>query len=91
MKLCFEVSSFEYFFLNILQIALKFPSAFWRNKIGDADYFGHVPGTSEDRGMFSVFYDVSREVRKLFFSEKLFMQTLVSDMMHSVWSISGTN
>jgi len=45
----------------IEKIALKFPTAFWRNKIGDADYFGHVPGTSEDRGMFSVFYDVSRE------------------------------
>jgi len=53
---------FSFFFLNIFQIALKFPSAFWRKKIREADYFGHVPGTSEDRGLFSVFYDVSKDV-----------------------------
>ena len=41
---------------------MKFPKAFWRNKIGNADYFGHVPGAMEERGLFSVFYDVSRDV-----------------------------
>lgn len=44
----------------IEKIALKFKTPFWRSKIGEADYFGHVPESVKDRGLFSVFYDVSK-------------------------------
>ena len=44
----------------IEKIALKFSKPFWRTKIGDADYFGHIPSCVKDRGLFSVFYDVSK-------------------------------
>jgi len=44
----------------IEKIAIKFPKAFWKKKIGEADYFGHVPSSENDRGLFSVFYDVSK-------------------------------
>ncbi|XP_065652086.1 lysine-specific histone demethylase 2 isoform X2 [Hydra vulgaris] len=44
----------------IEKIALKFTKPFWRNKIGEADYFGHIPSSPKDRGLFSVFYDVSK-------------------------------
>ena len=45
----------------IEKIALKFSKPFWRTKIGDADYFGHIPSSAKDRGLFSVFYDVSKD------------------------------
>ena len=64
---CFVLFCFcsvVFLILNILQIALRFPTAFWRKKIREADYFGHVPGTSEERGLFSVFYDVSKDVSR---------------------------
>ena len=40
------------------QVVLKFPYAFWRKKVGDADFFGHVAKTKEDRGFFPMFYDM---------------------------------
>uniref|UniRef100_A0A3Q2CQ89 [histone-H3]-N(6),N(6)-dimethyl-L-lysine(4) FAD-dependent demethylase n=1 Tax=Cyprinodon variegatus TaxID=28743 RepID=A0A3Q2CQ89_CYPVA len=42
----------------IEKIALQFPNRFWDSKIQGADYFGHIPPSSEKRGMFSVFYDL---------------------------------
>ena len=41
------------------QVALKFPSPFWKKTLGNADFFGHVASTQERRGMFGVFYDMS--------------------------------
>ncbi len=43
----------------MLQVALKFPCAFWRNIVGSADFFGHITCTQTQRGMFGVFYDLS--------------------------------
>ena len=41
-------------------MALKFPHPFWRKTAGpDADFFGHICNSSEQRGMFGVFYDLS--------------------------------
>ncbi|XP_028824034.1 lysine-specific histone demethylase 1B isoform X3 [Denticeps clupeoides] len=40
------------------KIALQFPYRFWDSKVQGADYFGHVPSSPEDRGMFGVFYDM---------------------------------
>lgn len=44
------------------QIALQFPYRFWDSKIQGADFFGHVPPNSSQRGLFSVFYDMDPEV-----------------------------
>uniref|UniRef100_A0A7M4FSM6 [histone-H3]-N(6),N(6)-dimethyl-L-lysine(4) FAD-dependent demethylase n=1 Tax=Crocodylus porosus TaxID=8502 RepID=A0A7M4FSM6_CROPO len=42
----------------IEKIALQFPYRFWDSKIQGADFFGHVPPNSSQRGLFSVFYDM---------------------------------
>uniref|UniRef100_A0A5F8HDS1 Lysine demethylase 1B n=1 Tax=Monodelphis domestica TaxID=13616 RepID=A0A5F8HDS1_MONDO len=42
----------------IEKIALEFPYRFWDNKIQGADFFGHVPPSSNKRGLFAVFYDM---------------------------------
>lgn len=44
---------------TLFQVALKFPTAFWRNTVGTADFFGHITCTESQRGMFGVFYDLS--------------------------------
>ena len=41
------------------QVALLFPQPFWRNIVGNADFFGHIANSKEQRGMFGVFYDLS--------------------------------
>ena len=41
------------------QVILKFPVPFWRSLVGDANFFGHVPTSSAERGMFGVYYDMS--------------------------------
>lgn len=43
------------------QVVLKFPFAFWRKKVGDADFFGRVAKTKEDRGLFPMFYDMGNK------------------------------
>ncbi|XP_064652344.1 lysine-specific histone demethylase 2-like [Lineus longissimus] len=43
----------------IEKVALKFPERFWGDKIGEADFFGHITPTGTTRGLFSVFYDLS--------------------------------
>lgn len=40
-------------------MALLFPQPFWRNTVGNADFFGHIARSREQRGMFGVFYDLS--------------------------------
>ncbi|XP_074755836.1 lysine-specific histone demethylase 2 isoform X1 [Athene noctua] len=45
----------------IEKIALQFPYRFWDSKIQGADFFGHVPPNSSQRGLFSVFYDMDTE------------------------------
>uniref|UniRef100_A0A8C5CKH9 Lysine demethylase 1B n=1 Tax=Gadus morhua TaxID=8049 RepID=A0A8C5CKH9_GADMO len=42
----------------IEKIALQFPYRFWDKKVQGADYFGHVPPSPDQRGMFGVFYDL---------------------------------
>lgn len=41
------------------KVALKFSSAFWRDTVGNADFFGHIASCRSQRGMFGVFYDLS--------------------------------
>lgn len=48
-----------------LQVAMSFPKRFWSKKVGDADFFGHVPVAGEPRGFFSVFYDMTSAVSVL--------------------------
>ena len=45
-------------------MALLFPQPFWRNTVGNADFFGHVATSREKRGMFGVFYDLSPKSSK---------------------------
>lgn len=42
-----------------VKVALKFLSPFWRNTVGNADFFGHIASSRAQRGMFGVFYDLS--------------------------------
>ncbi|CAL8298829.1 unnamed protein product [Lota lota] len=42
----------------IEKIALQFPYRFWDKKVQGADYFGHIPPSPDQRGMFGVFYDL---------------------------------
>ncbi|XP_041104008.1 lysine-specific histone demethylase 1B [Polyodon spathula] len=42
----------------IEKIALQFPYRFWDGKIQGADFFGHIPPSSDKRGLFGVFYDM---------------------------------
>jgi len=39
---------------------LRFPSPFWRAKIGEGSMFGCVATSGSERPMFDVFYDVSQ-------------------------------
>ncbi|XP_010114831.1 PREDICTED: lysine-specific histone demethylase 1B isoform X2 [Chlamydotis macqueenii] len=48
----------------IEKIALEFPYRFWDSKIQGADFFGHVPPNSSQRGLFSVFYDMDPESKQ---------------------------
>ena len=41
------------------QVILKFVVPFWRELVGDANFFGHVPTSSAERGMFGMYYDMS--------------------------------
>ena len=38
---------------------MAFSTPFWRNSVGNTDFFGHVASRREHRGMFGVFYDMS--------------------------------
>ncbi|XP_013396909.1 lysine-specific histone demethylase 1B-like, partial [Lingula anatina] len=41
------------------KIALQFPERFWQNKAKRAGFFGHVPSDESQRGLFSMFYDLT--------------------------------
>lgn len=43
----------------IEKVALKFSRPFWSAEVTSADFFGHVPSSPEQRGLFSVFFDLS--------------------------------
>ena len=45
--------------MSFFQVTLTFKTPFWRDKIGNADIFGHVSLSTERRGLFSVLYDIS--------------------------------
>lgn len=48
--------------LLAFQIALQFPYRFWDSKVQGADFFGHVPPSASQRGLFAVFYDMGPQV-----------------------------
>ena len=43
----------------------QFPRRFWDAKVKGSDFFGHVPETAGERGMFAVFYDMALKVMKI--------------------------
>lgn len=47
------------------QIALQFPYRFWDSKVQGADFFGHVPPSASQRGLFAVYYDMDPQVKIL--------------------------
>ncbi|ERE77440.1 lysine-specific histone demethylase 1B [Cricetulus griseus] len=42
----------------IEKIALQFPYRFWDGKVQGADFFGHVPPSASQRGLFGIYYDM---------------------------------
>ncbi|KAL3208582.1 hypothetical protein MRX96_038988 [Rhipicephalus microplus] len=45
------------------KVALKFTRPFWSAEVRSADFFGHVPSSPEQRGLFSVFFDLSPRIQ----------------------------
>ena len=45
-----------------VQVMLAFNVNFWKEKVGEADFFGRIPDTEKDRGLACLFYDVSFKV-----------------------------
>jgi lysine-specific histone demethylase 1B len=43
------------------KVALKFSRPFWRDKLKNLDIFGRVSTQTSQRGLFSVFYDISND------------------------------
>jgi len=43
----------------IEKVMLAFNVNFWKEKVGEADFFGRIPDTEKDRGLACLFYDVS--------------------------------
>ncbi|GAB1611014.1 lysine-specific histone demethylase 2 [Argonauta hians] len=41
-------------------VVLKFKKNFWKEKVKSVDVFGHVASTESCRGLFSIFYDLSK-------------------------------
>ena len=46
----------------VLQVVLKFKCNFWQKIVQGADFFGHVPHSSEGRGHCGLFYDLCKKV-----------------------------
>jgi len=46
----------------MLQVVLKFKYNFWQKIVQGADFFGHVPQSSEGRGHCGLFYDLGKKV-----------------------------
>uniref|UniRef100_A0A803VAC9 Lysine demethylase 1B n=1 Tax=Ficedula albicollis TaxID=59894 RepID=A0A803VAC9_FICAL len=63
----------------IEKIALQFPYRFWDSKIQGADFFGHVPPNSSQRGLFSVFYDMDPEGK-----ESILMSVVTGDAVTTI-------
>ena len=42
------------------RVILKFSEPFWKGLAGEVDFFGRVPATATNRGMFPIFYDLSQ-------------------------------
>lgn len=49
--------------LLAFQIALQFPYRFWDGKVQGADFFGHVPPSASQRGLFGIYYDMDPQVK----------------------------
>ncbi|XP_006516983.1 lysine-specific histone demethylase 1B isoform X7 [Mus musculus] len=52
----------------IEKIALQFPYRFWDSKVQGADFFGHVPPSASQRGLFAVFYDMDSQQQSVLMS-----------------------
>ena len=46
----------------MLQVILKFKYNFWQKIVQEADFFGHVPQSTEGRGHCGLFYDLFKKV-----------------------------
>ncbi|XP_010071247.1 PREDICTED: lysine-specific histone demethylase 1B isoform X2 [Pterocles gutturalis] len=66
----------------IEKIALQFPYRFWDSKIQGADFFGHVPPNSSQRGLFSVFYDMDPEGK-----QSILMSVVTGDAVTTIQNL----
>ncbi|CAI8024054.1 Lysine-specific histone demethylase 1B [Geodia barretti] len=41
------------------KVAIRFSEPFWRQSLGNCDFFGRVASNTDSRGMFGMFYDMS--------------------------------
>ncbi|XP_020616770.1 lysine-specific histone demethylase 1B-like [Orbicella faveolata] len=48
----------------MLQVVLKFKYNFWQKIVQGADFFGHVPQSSEGRGHCGLFYDLCKKANE---------------------------
>ncbi|ESO94098.1 hypothetical protein LOTGIDRAFT_145165, partial [Lottia gigantea] len=44
---------------SLEKVCLQFDKKFWKSKTDGDDFFGHVPVSESQRGLFNVFYDLS--------------------------------
>ena len=58
---------------------MQFPTRFWDSKVQNTDYFGHIPSSEDKRGYFSVFYDMTPDVSKLFLKWEKVNQWMVGE------------
>lgn len=63
----------------LLQVVLKFKYNFWQKIVQGADFFGHVPQSSEGRGHCGLFYDLCKKV------------TILSCSMHIIFPVFNLN
>ncbi|ELV12072.1 Lysine-specific histone demethylase 1B [Tupaia chinensis] len=66
----------------IEKIALQFPYRFWDSKVQGADFFGHVPPTASQRGLFAVFYDMDPQKK-----QSVLMSVIAGEAVASVQSL----
>ncbi|ESO82363.1 hypothetical protein LOTGIDRAFT_176287, partial [Lottia gigantea] len=60
-------------------VCLQFDKKFWKSKTDGDDFFGHVPVSESQRGLFNVFYDLSTSVFVRLRNLKLFTKLIYEE------------